>query len=92
MNDAECLSLDPTFRLIGTEKIWRRGVALTSRLESFGTDLLAKEENVAGLARINRELIGKVEAVDSGWESAPTNNFTRGWIRCLWNSCLSEKS
>jgi len=31
VNDAERLSHDPTFRLIGSEKIWDRGVALTSR-------------------------------------------------------------
>ncbi len=65
MNDAERLSQDPTFRLIGSEKIWERGAALTSRLRSFETEMLAEEENFAGLARINRELIGRVEAIDS---------------------------
>ena len=65
VNDAERLWQDPTFRLIGSEKIWERGAALTSRLQSFETELLADEENVAGLAAINRELIGKVEAFDS---------------------------
>jgi hypothetical protein len=65
LNDAERLSQDPTFRLIGSEKIWERGAALTSRLQSFETEMLATEENYAGLARINRELIGRVEAVDS---------------------------
>src|SRR5712691_8213657 len=65
VNDAERLSQDPTFRLIGSEKIWDRGVALTSRLQTFETEMLAEEENFAGLARINRELIGKVEALGS---------------------------
>ncbi len=65
VNDAERLSQDPTFRLIGSEKIWERGAALTSRLQSFETELLAEEENLAGLATINRELIGKAEAIDS---------------------------
>jgi hypothetical protein len=65
LNDAERLSQDPTFRLIGSEKIWDRGAALTSRLQSFETDLLAQDENVAGLAAINRELIGKAEALGS---------------------------
>jgi len=65
VNDAEWLSQDPTFRLIGSEKIWERGAALTSRLQSFETEMLAAEENFAGLARINRELIGRVEVVDS---------------------------
>ena len=31
------LSQDPTFRLIGSEKIGERGAALTSRLQSFET-------------------------------------------------------
>jgi len=65
VNDAERLSQDPTFRLIGSEKIWERGAALTSRLQSFETDLLTQEENLAGLAAINRDLIAKAEAIDS---------------------------
>ena len=64
MNDAERLSQDPTFRLIGSEKLWDRGAALTSRLQTFETEMLAEEKNFTGLARINRELIGKVEAFD----------------------------
>src|SRR5665811_1574670 len=63
MNDAERLSQDPTFRLIGSEKIWERGAALTSRLQTFETELLAEEGNFAGLARLNRELIGRAEAI-----------------------------
>jgi hypothetical protein len=63
VNDAERLFHDPTFRLIGSEKIWDRGAALTSRLQTFETELLAEEENFAGLARLNRELISKVEAI-----------------------------
>ncbi|MBI4463490.1 MAG: transposase [Acidobacteria bacterium] len=63
VNDAEQLSRDPTFRLIGWEKVWERGAALPSRLQTFETDLLAEEENFAGLARVNRELIGKAEAI-----------------------------
>jgi hypothetical protein len=65
VNDAERLSQDPTFRLIGSEKIWERGAALTSRLQLFETELLTQEENLASLEAINRELIAKVEAVDS---------------------------
>ena len=65
LNDAERLSQDPTFRLIGSEKIWDRGAALTSRLQSFETDLLAQDENVAGLAAINRELLAKAETLES---------------------------
>ena len=65
VNDAERVSVDPTFRLIGSEKIWDRGAALTSRLQSFETELLAEPENLAGLRAINRELIAKAEAIDS---------------------------
>ena len=65
VNDAERLSQDPTFRLIGSEEIWERSAALTPRLQSFETEILAEQENFARLARINRELIGRVEAVDS---------------------------
>ena len=65
VNDAQQLSQDPTFRLIGSEKIWKRGAALTSGLQSFETEVLAQEENVAGLEAINRELIAKAETIGS---------------------------
>jgi hypothetical protein len=65
VNDAARLSQDPTFRLIGSSKIWERGAALTSRLQSFETEVLTQEENLAGLTALNRELIGKAEAIDS---------------------------
>ena len=42
VKDAERLSQDPTFWLIGSEKIWERGTALTSRLQSFETELLTE--------------------------------------------------
>lgn len=64
VNDAERLAHDPTFRLIGSEKVWERGAALTSRLQSFETELLTQEENLAGLAAINRALIAKAETID----------------------------
>ena len=69
VNDAEQLSQDPTFRLIGSEKNWDRGAALPSRLQTFETELLAEEENFAGLARVNRELIGRAEAIDSPYRT-----------------------
>ena len=65
MNDAERLSQDPTFRLIGSEKIWDRGAALPSRPHWFETEVLSQDENLDGLGRINRELIAKAEAMDS---------------------------
>jgi hypothetical protein len=43
LNDAERLSQDPTFRLIGSEKIWDRGAALPSRLHWFETEALSPE-------------------------------------------------
>ena len=45
-DDAERLSQDPAFRLIGSSKIWERGAVLTSRLWSFET----QAENLTGLA------------------------------------------
>src|ERR1700683_1799635 len=63
VSDAAPLAQDPTFRLIGSRKIWERGAALTSRLQSFETEVLTQEENLAGLAALNRELIGKAEAI-----------------------------
>jgi hypothetical protein len=65
VNDAEHRAQDPTFRLIGPEKIWERGIALISRLQSFETHILDGEENFAGLALINRKLVAQVEAIDS---------------------------
>ena len=61
LNDAERVSADPTFRLIGSKKIWDRGAALTSRLHSFETELLASEENLSGLMAVNRELVAEAE-------------------------------
>ena len=69
VNDAERLSQDPALRLIGSEKIWDRGAALTSRLQTFETEILTEEGNFAGLARLNRELIGKAEAVGSTYRA-----------------------
>ena len=48
LNDAARLSQDPTFRLIGSRKVWERGAALTSRLQSFETALLTQTDNLAG--------------------------------------------
>jgi hypothetical protein len=64
LNDAARLSQDPTFRLIGSRKIWERGAALTSRLQSFETALLTQAYNLAGLATLNRELVARAETID----------------------------
>jgi hypothetical protein len=55
LNDAERLSNDPTFRLIGSEKIRDRGAALPSRLHWFETQVLTQAANRNGLAAMNRE-------------------------------------
>src|SRR5574337_176082 len=65
LNDATRLASDPTFRLMGSKKVWERGVALTSTLHWFETDLLAREENLTGLVRLNRELVARAEGVGS---------------------------
>jgi hypothetical protein len=61
LNDAERLAADPTFRLIGSPKIWDRGAALTSTLHWFETELLTREENLVGLMVVNRELLAQAE-------------------------------
>jgi len=66
VNDAERLSQDPTFRLIGSAKTWERGAALPSRLHWFETEVLSRDENLEGLSRINRELLAKAEVMDAG--------------------------
>ena len=38
-------------------------------MQSFETEMLAEEQNFDGLVRLNRALIGKAEAVDSGWRT-----------------------
>src|SRR5271154_3140422 len=62
VNDAARLSQDPTSRLIGSRGIWGRGAALSPRLQSFETEVLTQEENLAGLAALNRELVARAEA------------------------------
>ena len=42
VNDTERLARDPIFRLIGSEKTWDRGSALTSRSQTFETEMLAE--------------------------------------------------
>jgi hypothetical protein len=65
LNDATRLASDPTFRLTGSEKVWERGVALTSTLHWFDTELLAREKNLTGLVELHRELVARAEGVGS---------------------------
>ena len=64
LNDAERVAIDPTFRLIASQKIWDRGAALTSTLHGFETEMLASEENLLGLMAVNRELLAQAETQD----------------------------
>lgn len=64
LNDAERLSTDSTFRLIGSPTRWDRSAALTSTLHGFATELLTREENLVGLMAVNRDLIGQAETFD----------------------------
>ena len=65
INDAERLSQDPTFRLVGSRRISQRSGALTSRSQSFETGVLTPAGNLAALAALNRELVARAEAIDS---------------------------
>jgi hypothetical protein len=57
--------LEASDDVMGSEKFWEGDAALTSRLQTFETNILTLAENFAGLERINRELIARVETVDS---------------------------
>ena len=61
LNDAVRVSADPTFRLIGSPKMWDRGAALTSTLHWFETELLTQETNLVGLMAVNREVLAQAE-------------------------------
>ena len=61
LNDAVRVSVDPTFRLIGSPKMWDRGAALTSTLHWFETELLTQETNLVGLRAVNREVLAQAE-------------------------------
>ncbi len=75
VNDAERLCRDPTFRLIGSEKIWERGPALTSRVHSFETELLTQDEDLTWLATIKRKLIARAEALTPSRTELTTGIF-----------------
>src|SRR5208337_4538196 len=61
LNDAERLSQDPTFRLIGSEKIRDRGAAPPSRLHWFETQVLTQAAKLSDYAAMNREPIARAE-------------------------------
>jgi hypothetical protein len=67
LNDAERLSQDRTFRLIGSKEIWERGAALPSLPHSFEAEVLTHSANLWSLATMNRELIVKVGGQECSW-------------------------
>jgi hypothetical protein len=66
INDAQRVSRDPTFRLIGSEKVWDRGAALTSRLQTFETEMLAEKENLRDRRRLPEERMQLAGLKDGG--------------------------
>src|SRR5712691_10037254 len=64
-NDAERLAEDPTFRMLASRERRETSVALTSTLHWFETEVLTKERNYQGLARLNTELVQRA-ATGSG--------------------------
>jgi hypothetical protein len=75
VNDAERLAQGPTFRLMGSERIWERGAALTSRLQSFeGEDGWAAGEACSLLLAITGGRTSDAAAVrgDAGPDRAAT--------------------
>ena len=86
LNDAVRVSADPTFRLIGSQKIWDRGAALTSTLHGFETEMLASEENLLGLMALNRELVGQAEAFDDSARVVLDMDSTESPVPCQGRS------
>jgi hypothetical protein len=56
-NDAERLAEDPTFRMLASRERRESGIALTSTLHWFETEVLAEERNYQGLMRLNTALV-----------------------------------
>ena len=79
LNDAVRVSADPTFRLIGSPKLWDRGAALTSTLHWFETELLTQEKNLVGL-RANREVLAQAEMAT---RADRVVLGTRAKVRCM---------
>ncbi len=82
LNDAERLSQDPTFRLIGSEKIWEPGGAL---FPWFETEALGQAENLYGMSRINRG--ADFESGGHGFIPAGRTGYGR---RRIAGSCMTQ--
>ncbi len=77
VNDAERVSQDPTFRLIGSKKIWERGAALTSRLQSFET----KTADARRKSRRSGHAQPGVDRQSGSYRFAPTGGAGHGQHR-----------
>ena len=77
LNDAVRVSADPTFRVIGSPKLWDRGAALTSTLHWFETELLTREENLVGLMAVNREVLAQAGDGDARRPDRARHGFER---------------
>jgi hypothetical protein len=86
LNDAQRLSTDPTFRLIGSPQRWDRTAALTSTLHWFETELLTREENLVGLMAVNRDLNGQAETFDHA------DRVVLAWIPARARCMASKKA
>jgi len=53
-----------------TNLVGNRIASKTTLNESIEVQMLAEDGNFSGLARLNRELVGKAEALDSGYRTA----------------------
>ena len=82
LNDAVRVSADPTFRLIGSPKIWDRGAALTSTLHWFETELLTREENLVGLMAVNREMLAQA-GMPTRAEAGSCSTWIPARVRCM---------
>ncbi len=90
IHDAERLSQDPTFRLIGSETIWDRGAALTSRLQSFETEMPAEATGCGeGLPRAGVCLRSNSKPAEA---SVDGRGVTAYWIEAetMWRGWFSE--
>ena len=82
LNDAVRVSADPTFRVIGSPKLWDRGAALTSTLHWFETELLTREENLVGLMAVNREVLAQARDGDAA-STGSCSTWIRAKVRCM---------
>jgi hypothetical protein len=77
-------SREVTAGLVANRK-WRRS---NLRLQSFKTELLDEEEDIAGLGRLNNALIGRTE----GWDSVtgPSTTWIPARFSCTESNVLVD--